>query len=388
MKSQTILSVFMGMFIILFMVVATNVGASAYRQDNLAAVISELEGDVQARDSDAGQFASAANGQSLPVGGQVQTGADGRARLDLSSGTIIRVAPSSLFTFQSNEPASGGLSTWLNLELGKVWIILNGGDLNINTPGGVAAVQGSYMNAQVFRFTDGDGKDKLKITVTCFEGNCSVKVKGKAVRMIAGDAADFNYDPATNTVSDPLERNMTEEEIQEWLDLIAEVQGILTDAFATMTAQPTPVDGGGGVYVPPAGGGGGGGGTVPQASLMESGSYAMNPQFSLGTAQVTVADIGAGVVTASIIHRDRFVVLPANNYQILSNGVKLEMTGSGQVQVCFAYAPVKSNLQVVRWDSAPETTALYGRWLGVETFSDGFVTCAKVPAGVFALAGL
>ena len=43
-------------------------------------------------------------------------------------------------------------------------------------------------------------------------------------------------------------------------------------------------------------------------------------------------------------------------------------------------------LEVVRWNSFSDLVA--GDWAGMETFSDGYVSCAKVPAGVFALAGL
>jgi hypothetical protein len=73
---------------------------------------------------------------------------DGRVRLDLSSGTIIRVAPSSLFTLTSNNEGDGGLLTKIKMEVGKIFIILNGGRADVETPSGVASVRGSYMKVK------------------------------------------------------------------------------------------------------------------------------------------------------------------------------------------------------------------------------------------------
>jgi len=84
----------------------------------------------------------------LQLNGSIQTGDDGRARLDLTSGTIIRVAPASLFTFTSNQPSNGSLSTQINLNLGGLFIILSGGNANVIRPRG-SLVRGSYLSVYV-----------------------------------------------------------------------------------------------------------------------------------------------------------------------------------------------------------------------------------------------
>ncbi len=87
-------------------------------------------------------------------------------RIDLSSGTILRLAPASLFTLVSNEEVEGGLATKLKLELGRIYIILSGGSVDVETPSGVASVLGSYMMVEIDPFTQ-------DVTITCLEGDCS-----------------------------------------------------------------------------------------------------------------------------------------------------------------------------------------------------------------------
>ena len=65
------------------------------------AVFSSTENLVEARASESESYAPATPGQTIAVGGQVRTGEDGRARLDLlPDGTIVRLAPNSAFTRQ------------------------------------------------------------------------------------------------------------------------------------------------------------------------------------------------------------------------------------------------------------------------------------------------
>ena len=85
---------------------------------SLSATLKEITGTVTIKQSGASSFSPASIGMELQPNGSIQTGEDGRARLDLSTGTIIRVAPSSLFTLTSNQPSNGSLSTQLNLKAG------------------------------------------------------------------------------------------------------------------------------------------------------------------------------------------------------------------------------------------------------------------------------
>lgn len=69
----------------------------------LSAALSELTGTVDTKRAGEETFSPASADTVLEVNGQVQTGDDGRVRLDLSSGTIIRVGPSTFFTLTGND---------------------------------------------------------------------------------------------------------------------------------------------------------------------------------------------------------------------------------------------------------------------------------------------
>jgi hypothetical protein len=116
---------------------------------SLSAALSELTGKVDMKAADSDTFKPADANSVLEANGQVQTGDDGRVRLDLSTGTIIRIASSSSFTLTSNEESEVGLLTKIKLETGKIFIILNGGRAEVETPSGVASVRGSYMEVSV-----------------------------------------------------------------------------------------------------------------------------------------------------------------------------------------------------------------------------------------------
>ena len=116
---------------------------------SLTATVKEVTGTVTIKQPGASDFSPASVGTELQPNGSIQTGDNSRARLDLSTGTIIRVAPSSLFTLTSNQPSNGSLSTQLKLNVGSIFIILNGGNASVNTPSGVASVRGSYLSVYV-----------------------------------------------------------------------------------------------------------------------------------------------------------------------------------------------------------------------------------------------
>jgi hypothetical protein len=201
----------------------------------LSAALSELSGTVDMKQAGQETFAPASSDSQLEVDGQVQTGDDGRVRLDLSSGTIIRVGPSSLFTLLSNDEVEGGLATKIKLEIGKIFIILNGGSADVETPSGVASVRGSYMKVEVDPVT-------LDIYVTCLEGNCSASNPAGAVNFTNGEKVVlFHRDPDTGNWIAPTVEPMTPEEFQEWLDNNPEARELYEQAMATITAlaQPT-----------------------------------------------------------------------------------------------------------------------------------------------------
>lgn len=201
----------------------------------LSASLSELSGTVNTKQAGQDVFTPANAETVLEVNGQVETGDDGRVRLDLSSGTIIRVAPSSLFTLTANEELGDGLATKLKLDIGKLFIILSGGRADVETPSGVASVRGSYMKVEV-------DPETLDIYITCLEGECTASNPAGSVSFTNGQKVIlFHRDPATGAWTTPFVEPMTPEEFQEWLDNNPEAKELFDQAMATMTAfvQPT-----------------------------------------------------------------------------------------------------------------------------------------------------
>lgn len=195
---------------------------------DLTAIMAEISGDVQMRQA-AGAFTAAAEGASLSVGGQVRTGDDGRARLDLSTGTRVRVAPSSLFTLASNVQQGETLNTRFQLDLGRIWIILNGGSAEVTAPSGVASVRGSYL--MVALLPEGG------VRITCLEGTCGLSNASGSVSLSNGQSAiitDANLPPQVG--------QMTPEDFQDWLDNNPEAALVMEPtAIPTATATSTPL---------------------------------------------------------------------------------------------------------------------------------------------------
>ena len=78
----------------------------------LTATLNEVFGTVQVLSDAEGDLAVAHNGQEIIENQQVITFDDGRARLDLSDGTIVRVGPLTAFTLQSLEDRPDGTTDW------------------------------------------------------------------------------------------------------------------------------------------------------------------------------------------------------------------------------------------------------------------------------------
>ena len=210
----------------------------------LSAGLSELTGLVEMKQAGQDAFTQAAADAVLEVNGQIQTGDDGRVRLDLSSGTIIRVAPSSFFTLTSNDEVEGGLLTKIKLEAGKIFIVLNGGQTDVETPSGVASVRGSYLKVEVDPVT----KD---IHITCLEGTCSAtNPNGEQIIFTNGQSVILFHQESDGSWKSPLLGDMTMEDFEEWLQNSNDSEtkkyydeGVskLLEATASPTEPPTEV---------------------------------------------------------------------------------------------------------------------------------------------------
>jgi hypothetical protein len=197
----------------------------------LSAILSEISGKVEIKPAGQDAFTSANTDSFLDENGQVQTGDDGRVRLDLSTGSIIRVAPTSLFILTSNESTEGGLKTTLELTLGRLFIILNSGSLEVQTPSGTAGVRGSYMMVEV----DSAMQDVL---ITCLEGNCSAENPAGSVNFTSGfRSVLLHQDPVTGTYTAPVVTPMLDEDYQKWID-----ENIIEAGTFNQVATPAPAE--------------------------------------------------------------------------------------------------------------------------------------------------
>lgn len=173
------------------------------------AVLSEFHNDVQVRLSEGAELSSAHTDLVLPVGGSIQTGDNSRATLNLlPDGTIIRVAPNSTFTVKSIEMVDGKPQTTITLLFGKVWILLSGGKLDVETQSGVASVRGSLLSVEY----DPETKNT---DASCLEGSCGLQDDSgqNEVELTDGESSSVGEDGETSGVE-----QMTEEELQDWVN--------------------------------------------------------------------------------------------------------------------------------------------------------------------------
>jgi len=183
--------------------------------------LSEVSGNVLRKQTAGDALAAAANSDLLFTGGLVQTGADSQTRLDFSDGTFVRAGSDSLFTFEGTEESENGLFKRLFLHYGQLWIVLNGGELEVGTTSGAASVVGSYL--MVFR-----DEETGDIYTTCLEGTCTLEFNGQQVVFGAGQTAQIigGEGPETGL--------MTEEDIREWLENNPEAEVVLAEVLSSV----------------------------------------------------------------------------------------------------------------------------------------------------------
>jgi hypothetical protein len=163
---------------------------------------------------------------------QLQTKEKSRASLDLTSGSIVRLGQNNIISLDPPAAGGDGVLSRLELQVGRVWVILNGGALDVNTPGGLASVRGSYMSVWV-------KKDSNEIIVCCLEGSCSYQNAGGIVNLTTGQkiiSTDTNVAPAVQP--------MDQADIQDWQDNSPESSVIIPQvvplvATSTPTIAPT-----------------------------------------------------------------------------------------------------------------------------------------------------
>ncbi len=188
--------------------------------------LEETEGTVETRLTAEEEFKIATRGAELPPKAEVRTGADGKSLLKITpEGTALRLGPNSHLAIQDLTPSAADAQTRLQLFLGKIYIVLNGGSLDVDTPSGLATVRGSMMSLTY----DPDLGD---LTVTCLEGHCRVGNEFGETDLFAGEATNV---PGAGQPPNP-PRPISPEELDEWKQEVPESQR----AFDALAQPPGP----------------------------------------------------------------------------------------------------------------------------------------------------
>ncbi len=185
------------------------------------AVIAETEGDVLVRAVSESEFEPASNGFVIQQSGGLQTGSDGRVRLDLMpEKTIVRIAPNSAFVLNEvSQNEEGAPKSSLALFFGKIFILLNGGSLEVETPSGVASVKGSVMSVSYNPETD-------QFQASCLEGHCTLENEdGQEVDIPEGESGYIDDSGEINQFD-----GIDQGEITEWVEEVPEIEEFLGEA--------------------------------------------------------------------------------------------------------------------------------------------------------------
>lgn len=226
---------------------ACNGPAPATPAESRAAMLSELKNVVESRQSSDAEWQAAVDGAQVAAGGGVKTGDDSRARLDISGGTILRLAPQTEFELKTFSPEVADPVTQFTLVAGKMWVAvtsaLGGGSFDVETPVGVATVRGSFMSIEYFPVNG-------QMIASCLEGLCRLisSATSNFTDLKTGEQAGipgFGQDPTPPKLIDSAQ-------IQDWATEFPEA----AQHVATITPGPQPTATQGGT--PSAGGGVGG----------------------------------------------------------------------------------------------------------------------------------
>ncbi|MEK9163644.1 MAG: CSLREA domain-containing protein, partial [Chloroflexota bacterium] len=139
----------------------------------------EVESDVLSKLNANASEGSALLGQKITSGGTVRTLDRGKARIDLNEGTVVRVAPKTLFTVTELNQDSLNPFTRLSLTFGKIFIVLTGGRMEVETPVGAASVRGSFMSVEF-------NAALRQLTINCLETafNCDLSYQGTIFNLL------------------------------------------------------------------------------------------------------------------------------------------------------------------------------------------------------------
>jgi hypothetical protein len=216
---------------------ATSTPAPTATPAGRSALLSELRRQVDAQAQDGAGWIAAAEGTQIRTGGGARTGTASFARLDISDGSLVRLAGDSMFRLAELSPAAQDPLTKLKLESGKVWImvtkLLGVGSFEVETPTGVATVRGSMMSTQ---YDPASGQ----VVVSCLEGACRLTgTGGQSTDLVAGQQTEILGPGQDPTPAHPMDA----EQLADWAGNFPEgaelVKGIEPGPAVTGLVTPT-----------------------------------------------------------------------------------------------------------------------------------------------------
>ncbi|HLE26851.1 MAG TPA: FecR family protein [Anaerolineales bacterium] len=205
-----------------------------------SAQLSELQKTVQARGQADAEWQSAAEGETIGAGGGAKTGDEARVKIDITDGTILRLAPNTEFKLEALSPQPTDPVTKFSLAAGKVWTMVTGlgnGSFEIEAPAGVATVRGSFMGTAYFPAAE-------HFIVTCLEGACRLAGQsGRFTDLVTGQQSEIRgigNDPSPAQPIDPAELRDWGANFPEALQYVA----LVTPGPTSTPTPPSPVGGG------------------------------------------------------------------------------------------------------------------------------------------------
>ncbi len=194
-----------------------------------SAEVTEVVNEVRARAAAAEDFRPVAADDILPLQGELQSGEESRARLDiLPARTLVYIGPNTQIQLDELRPQDdSSLYTRLRLWAGNLWIVLNGGQMDVETSSGLASVRGSYMSLLYDR-------ESGRLDITCLEGRCLVENEYGAIEMRDGQASTI---PAPG-LPPASPRPMTPNEYLDWLNQVPEATPYAPPADELLETSP------------------------------------------------------------------------------------------------------------------------------------------------------
>ena len=204
--------------------------APKYRRGQIrTAALSDIENQVETKLQSDTTWGAAENGQIVSSGGQVQTHAASKAKLEFDDQTIVRLSERTLFTLSEPEVIADGVFPRLVLEAGRIFVVLEGEnteEFEVITPVGIAAVRGSIM---VVTYDD----VQQSLSVGCLTGHCAIRNDQGETKLTDGEQAEITM--ADQSPSAPMQISA------ENLELFLEVPEAIP-LLPTPTPSPMPTE--------------------------------------------------------------------------------------------------------------------------------------------------